>query len=62
MQQLEGEFSRQAGAAAGWVKGAVSNVIAEHLLVPSLNGLSKRYPRLRIDHKVDDRVAGMAHD
>ena len=62
MQQLEGEFSRQTGAAAGWVRGAVSTVIAEELLVPSFNGLSKRYPRLCIDHKVDDRVADMTHD
>ena len=62
VDELEGEFSRQTREAAGWVKVAVSSVIAEHLLVPSFDGLSKRHPRLCIDLKVDDRMADMARD
>ena len=62
LDQLEGEFSHQSHEASGWVKVAVSTVIAEHLLVPSFEGLSKRHPRLCIDLKVDDRMVDMARD
>ena len=62
LEQLEGEFADQAHEASGWVRVAVSTVIAEHLLVPSLEGLCRQYPRVRIDLRVEDRIVDMARD
>ena len=62
LDQLEGEFAHQAREASGWVRVAVSTVIAEHLPVPSLEGLYRLHPRVCVDLKVEDRTVDMAHD
>ena len=41
---------------------ASSTVIAQHLLVPSMPGLHRRHPHLRMELEVSDRLADMARD
>ena len=62
LDELEGEFADQAGEPSGLVRVAASTVIAQHLLLPSLPGLALRYPRLRVELEVSDRLADMARD
>jgi len=62
LEELEGEFSAQAGEASGVVRVAASTVIAQYQILPSLGGLHERHPRLRIEVEVSDRLADMARD
>lgn len=62
LDDLEGEFASQSGEASGWVRVAASTVMAEYLLVPSLEGLNRRHPRVRVELKVDDRLVDMVRD
>ena len=61
-EELEGEFATQAGEASGWVRVAASTVMAQYLLLPSLQGLSERHPRLHVELEVSDRLADLARD
>ena len=62
LEELEGEFATQAGAPSGLVRVAASTVIAQYQLVPSLAGLNRRHPQLRVELEVSDRLADMARD
>lgn len=62
VEELEGEFSSQTGDASGLVRVAASSVIAEHLLLRSLNELGVRHPRLRVALIVSDQKMDMARD
>ena len=62
MESLEGEFASQAREASGLVRVAASTVIAQYLLLPSLSSLNERYPRLRVELEVSDRLADMARE
>jgi DNA-binding transcriptional LysR family regulator len=62
LDELEGEFASNSGAASGMVRVAVSSVIAQFQMLPSLAGLAARHPRLKVDLVVDDRLADMARD
>src|SRR5881227_2351334 len=53
-EEFEGEFAASAGSPSGRVRIAASSVIAEHLLVPGLEGLHRRHPALRVDLDVSD--------
>jgi DNA-binding transcriptional LysR family regulator len=62
LDELEGEFADQARQAGGTVRVAASPVIAQYLLIPGFEDLSRRHPRLRIDLLVEDRLVDMARD
>jgi DNA-binding transcriptional LysR family regulator len=62
LDELEGEFASRSGQASGRVRVAVSSVIAQFQLLPSLPGLAVRHPGIRIDLEVSDRLADMARD
>ncbi len=62
LDELEGEFSAQTGQARGWVRVACSTVVAEYLLIPSLDSLYRKHPHLCVDLQVDDRLVDMVHD
>lgn len=62
LDELEGEFASQSRQPRGWVRVACSSVLAEHLLIPSLAELHPRYPQLRVELLVDDRMADMVRD
>jgi len=61
-EELEGEFAASSGSPSGRGRIAASSVIAEHLLVPGLAGLRDRYPALRIDLDVGDRLLDLVRD
>lgn len=60
LDELEGEFSKQSRQATGWVRVAASALVAEYLLVPSLESLHQRHPKLRLALQVEDRLVDMA--
>ena len=62
LEQLESEFATQAGEARGLVRVAVSSVMAQYLLLPSLQTLNERHPQLRLELEVSDRMADLARD
>lgn len=62
LEELQGEFAAQAGAASGRVRVAASTVIAQYLLLPSLASLSERHPQVRVELEVSDRLVDMARD
>lgn len=62
LDALEGEFSSQAKEPSGLVRVAASTVVAHYQLVPSLPELARRWPALRIELEVSDRLADMARD
>ena len=59
LDELEGEFAQQSGQPSGWVRVATSSVVAEPLLIPSLETLQQQHPPLRVELVVDDRMADM---
>jgi len=60
--ELGSEFGGRISGPRGWVRVSVSLVIAETVIAPSLDGLYRRYPNLRIELCADDRLVGMARD
>lgn len=62
LDELEGAFASESGDVSGLVRVAASTVIAQHQLLPSLPGLGRRHPRLRVDLEVGDRLADMARE
>ncbi len=62
LDELEGEFASNQGQASGLVRVAASTVVAHYQLVPSLEGLRSRHPRLRVELEVGDRLSDMARD
>lgn len=62
LDELEGEFASQSREASGLVRVAASTVVAQYQLVPSLEGLGTRHPRLRVELEVGDRLLDMARD
>ncbi len=62
LDELEGEFAGHAGAPSGLVRVAVSSVIAQFQMVPSLAGLAQRHPGLKVEVAVDDRLVDMARE
>jgi len=62
LEELEGEFAAKSLEPSGLVRVAASTVIAQYQLLPSLAGLSQRYPQLRVEFEVSDRLVDMARD
>lgn len=60
--ELAGELTGKLSGPSGWVRVAVSPLLAQRVLAPSLNGLYQRHPQLHIDIAADDRMADMARD
>lgn len=50
------------GGPSGWVRLAVSPVLAEAVIAPSLPSLYEKYPQLQVDVMADDRLHDMARD
>ena len=60
LDELEGEFAQQSQQATGWVRVAASTLVAEYLLVPSLESLHQHHPKLRVELQAEDRLVDMA--
>lgn len=62
LDELDAELHGQTQAVSGLVRVAMSAMVAEHLMVPSLQALLAQHPALRIDLRVEDRVVDMARE
>lgn len=62
MEELEGAFAERAGEPSGVVRVAASTVVAHYQLVPSLEGLAARHPRLQVELEVGDRLLDLVRD
>ena len=62
LDELEGDFASKARQVSGLVRVAASTVIAQYLLLPSLDGLNQRHPQLRVELQVSDQLADMARE
>jgi DNA-binding transcriptional LysR family regulator len=62
LEELEGTFAERAGEPSGIVRVAASTVVAHYQLVPSLDGLARRHPRLQIEFEVGDRLVDMTRE
>lgn len=62
LDEMEGEFASQSREISGTVRVAASTVVAQYQIIPSLVGLAKRHPRLKVDLEVGDRIVDMARE
>ncbi len=60
--ELASELHGKLGGPSGWVRLSVSPLVAQAVIVPSLNGLYRRYPQLQVDISADDRISDMARE
>jgi DNA-binding transcriptional LysR family regulator len=60
--ELDAELSGRLSGPSGWVRVAVSPILAQLVIVPSLRTLYKKYPKLQIDIAADDRAIDLARD
>jgi len=61
-EELGSQLSGKLDGPSGWVRLSVSPLVAQAVIVPSLNGLYQRYPQLQVDISADDRIADMARE
>ncbi len=60
--ELQGELSGRIAGPSGWVRVSVSTIIAQTLIVPSLESLYERHPQLHLEISADDRIVDMARE
>ncbi len=60
--ELDVELSGRLSGPSGWVRVAVSPVLAQRVIVPSLRALYKKHPKLQVDIAADDRAVDLARD
>lgn len=59
---MQSELSGKVSGPSGWVRISVSPILAQAVIVPSLNALYDRHPQLHVDIAADDRMADMARE
>lgn len=59
---LQGELSGKRGGASGWVRVAVSPLLAHCIIAPSLAGLYRQHPQLHVEVQADDRMVDMVRE
>lgn len=60
--QLQADLSGKISGPSGWVRVSVSPILAQSVIVPSLNSLYERHRQLHIEIAADDRIVDMARD
>jgi DNA-binding transcriptional LysR family regulator len=60
--EIEAELTGKQAGPSGWVRVSVSAVLAQALIAPSLDGLYRRHPALRLDVSAEDRVVDMSRE
>ncbi|WP_394790610.1 LysR family transcriptional regulator [Rhodoferax sp.] len=60
--ELDSALSGKISGPSGWVRVAVSALMAEAVVAPGLGGLYQRHPQLHLDIAADDRVVDMARE
>lgn len=61
-EELHAALAPGSSGVQGWVRLAVSAVMAQAIVVPSLPQLYQRYPALQLDIAADDRVVDLARE
>jgi DNA-binding transcriptional LysR family regulator len=61
-QQLQDSLSGRSATVSGTVHVSVSQLLAEHVLIPRLAQLAALHPQLSIDLHLDDRLVSMASE
>lgn len=62
LDELEGEFFSHTNDVSGMVRVTASTVIAEHFLLPSLQALREKYPKLHISLLATDQKLNMTRE
>lgn len=60
--ELQSELSGKIAGPSGWVRVSVSTIMAQSIIVPSLNALYDRHPQLHVEIAADDRIVDMARE
>ena len=60
--ELAADIHGKRAAPSGWVRVAVSPLLAQCVVVASITGLYARFPDIQLDILADDRMADMARD
>ena len=60
--ELDSELSGKLSGPSGWVRLAVSPVLAETVIAPSLPSLYEAFPQLQVEVLADDRMSDMARE
>ncbi|WP_418315118.1 LysR family transcriptional regulator [Piscinibacter sakaiensis] len=60
--QLQADLSGKISGPSGWVRVSVSPLLAEAVIVPSLNALYQRHPDIHVDIAADDRIVDMSRE
>jgi DNA-binding transcriptional LysR family regulator len=60
--QLQADLSGKISGPSGWVRVSVSPILAQTVIVPSLNALYARHRQLHVDIAADDRLVDMARE
>jgi DNA-binding transcriptional LysR family regulator len=60
--ELEGALSGKLAGPSGWVRVAVSPILAQMFVARTLPGLYARHPQLHLDIAADDRAVDLARD
>lgn len=60
--QLQADLSGKISGPSGWVRVSVSPILAQSVIVPSLNALYERHPQLHVEIAADDRIVDMARE
>jgi len=60
--QLQADLSGKISGPSGWVRVSVSPILAQTVIVPSLNALYERHRQLHVEIAADDRMVDMARE
>ncbi|TAG74455.1 MAG: LysR family transcriptional regulator, partial [Burkholderiales bacterium] len=60
--ELDAELSGRLSGPSGWVRVAVSPILAQLVIAPSLRSLYKKHPKLQIDIAADDRAIDLSRE
>lgn len=60
--ELQSDLSGKIAGPSGWVRVSVSTIMAQSIIVPSLNALYDRHPQLHVEIAADDRIVDMARE
>jgi DNA-binding transcriptional LysR family regulator len=59
---LQADLSGKISGPSGWVRVSVSPILAQSVIVPSLNALYQRHQQLHVEISADDRMVDMVRE
>jgi DNA-binding transcriptional LysR family regulator len=61
-QQLQDSFSHRNKSATGVVRISISQLLAEHVVIPKMSGLHELHPDMTVELSLEDRVVSLAQE